>query len=57
MSKQKNSPYAKAAFSIPLKRSYICPRLVMFGKMHSLVAGGSTGNLEGAMMTSLMRRS
>lgn len=56
MSKQKNSPYAKAAFSIPLKRSYICPRLVTYGKMHSLVAAGSGINVEGAMMTSLMRR-
>ena len=38
------------------KRSYQAPRLVIFGKLRSIVTGGSAGDLEGMKMTNQMRR-
>jgi hypothetical protein len=44
-----------AAFPNPPKRNYQRPRLVAYGRVHSLVAGGIGSVQEGMMMTALMR--
>jgi hypothetical protein len=38
------------------KTVYAQPKLVVYGGFSELTAGGSGTNLEGAMMTSLVRR-
>ena len=37
------------------KKTYQCPRLRTFGRMHSLVAGGAGSTQEGMAMTAAMR--
>jgi len=38
------------------KKDYQPPRLVIFGKLNSIVTGGSAGDTEGMKMTNQMRR-
>lgn len=38
------------------KAAYAQPKLAVYGGFSQLTAAGSTGLLEGAMMTALMRR-
>ena len=45
-----------ASSNLP-KKVYQPPRLVTFGKLNSIVTGGSGVDTEGKMMTSMMRRS
>lgn len=38
------------------KNAYAQPKLVVYGGFSELTAAGSSGPVEGAMMTSLLRR-
>ena len=51
-----NRKSGKQALPKRPRRIYQPPRLVAFGKLHSIVAAGSGTNVEGMLMISTMRR-
>jgi hypothetical protein len=52
----KNSKSGQAASPARPRKTYQSPRLVTFGKLHTLVGAGTTGTAEGMCFFCMRRR-
>lgn len=50
--------YQKSTVTVahPEGKAYRAPKLQIYGAMTTLTAGGTSGDMEGAQMTSMMKR-